>query len=87
MEKQLPELLEDISKVSGNNIKFVNMIQENVRNQSDNMNYMEKKLEFIEKTMELKTKHFDETIKTYMESNSDLAKTVQANLHTQGNTL
>ncbi len=87
LEHTLPGLIQAIEKSSENNIKFVNLLQENARTQNDNMNYLEKKLEFIDKTMDLKTKHFDEVIKDNMESNDNLVKMVQANLHSHTNLL
>ncbi len=87
LEEKLDKVIQDIEKSAENNIKFVNLLQENARSQNDNMNYLEKKLEFIDKTIELKTKHFDEVIKDSLENNDDLVKMVQASLHAQTNLL
>lgn len=87
LSRHLPEIVKNIENTSENNSKFVNLIQENVRVQNDNMNYLEKKLEFIDKTIELKTKHFDEVIKASTDNNDTLARMVQSNLSAQDNTL
>ncbi len=87
LEGKLDKVVREIGKSSENNIKFVSLLQENARSQNDNMNYLEKKLEFIDKTIELKTKHFDEVIKGNLENNDNLVKMVQASLHSQTNLL